>query len=913
MKQRTKRAASALCALTLLGTCLPVMPLPQAVIAADAYLTRDPFYHFGNGYNYYTSEHFQFIWGNSGDASKVTEDFLRGNAENLEECWDVYVNALSMTECAESVNMGLRDGNKYKLNIYISGTGLASMEDDWAYMSYDREGYPFLFCCVDAMRTNPASWVMPHEFGHAITAHQLGWNSNKYSNTWWEALGNWFREQWIYRVSEKYNWTNDAGNGYGTDFFETYLKNLCFTSPFGRDYYSSWVLLQYLTENPDNLEGYGADFVRTMLQQGENDEYPLTMINRLAPADIKETLGHYAKRMATLDFEQQTAYRKRLDDLLAQGAWNWQQIYTMLEKVDGQTNVYTVPTERAPQASGINVVPLEITDGKITVTLSGKSELAGADWRGCIVIEDRAGQSHYSELIADGQTVSLDVPSNASAAYLTVIATPDESLYCPSGLHWHQDSDEFGETRQPFSSKHRYPYQVTIEGAAIQSRPLNVRGHQHINGGGFVADSARVDDSVYVGPNAAVIGNATVTGNVIIDDYAMIAENATISGNAYIGDMAMVMGRATVMDNAKVIESACIWGTYTVKDNAVVKGVAFCMANGTASGQAIIDGDYYDDGSNTATKGACYGWYGTQTYLDARPYTDGQYLNYSFDADSSTVIKDEYTSTYALPIGAAWEEVRTGANGVMTLDGKDDYIDIDDSFGCFGENVEYQFAMLWRGGEANQKLFYIGNADSYIYFTPKNDDGYPEFQMQGSSRDGSGITHVMNSKQIEPGKWYVIRIRIENQQIFLHIADSAEESVSEGTALPDVIPQDILCSDDIVSVIGKGYEDDYFNGSIDFVRAYFKSVSAPSEVYLESEEITDPTDPTDPTKTVRGDTNVSGFTDVSDAVLLARYLAEDRGAVVSDQGKLNADMNQNGEPDYDDVILILKYIALLID
>lgn len=904
--------------MTLLGTCLPVMPLPQAVIAAEAYQTRDPFYNFGSGYNYYTSEHFQFIWGNSGDASQVTEDFLRKNAENLEECWDIYVNALGMTECAESVEARLRDGNKYKLNIYISGTGLANMADDWAYMSYDSQGYPYLFCCVDAMQTDPASWVMPHEFGHAITAHQLGWNRNKYSNTWWEALGNWFREQWIYRVADKYNWTNDAYHGYGTDFFETYLKNLCFTSPFGRDYYSSWVLLQYLTENPDNLEGYGTNFVRTMLQEGKDDEYPLTMINRLAPADIKETLGHYAKRMATLDFEQQTAYRKRLDALLSQGAWNWQQIYTMLEQVDGQQNVYTVPTERAPQAAGLNIVPLEITGGSITVTLNGKSELAGADWRGCIVIEDSAGKSHYSELIADGQTVSLDVPADAAATYLTVIAAPDESLYCPSGLHWHQDADEFGETRQPFSSKHRYPYQVTIEGAAIQSRPLNVRGHRHINGGGFVADSAKVDYSVYVGPNAAVIGNATVTGNVVIDDYAMIAENAKISGNAYIGDMAMVMGRATVTDNAKVLESACIWGNYTVKDDAVVKGVAFCMANGTASGQAILDGDYYDDGSNSATKGACYGWYGTQTYLDARPYTDGLYLNYSFDGDSSTVIKDAYTSTYAMPVGAAWETSRTGASGVMTFDGKDDYIDIDDSVASFGENAEYQFAMLWRGGEANQKLFYIGDGSNYIYFTPKGDEGYPTVRLEGKSFGGICDAYIYNPKQIEPGKWYIVRIQIENNEMSLHIMDSEGETRGERVPVTGAQLKHILCNDDVISVLGRGYDGDYFNGSLDFARVYFKPVDAPEYVYTESEEITEPVEPDDPnqpdepTPYVRGDVDCSGETDVADAVLLARYLLSDPDAIVSDQGKVNADMNLDTLVNSDDVIQIVQHLAGLI-
>ena len=52
--------------------------------------------------------------------------------------------------------------------------------------------------------------------------------------------------------------------------------------------------------------------------------------------------------------------------------------------------------------------------------------------------------------------------------------------------------------------------------------------------------------------------------------------------------------------------------------------------------------------------------------------------------------------------------------------------------------------------------------------------------------------------------------------------------------------------------------------------------------------------------------------DVSDAVLLARFVAEDANAKVSAQGKLNADVNANGKPDSDDTIKILQFIAKLI-
>ena len=61
-----------------------------------------------------------------------------------------------------------------------------------------------------------------------------------------------------------------------------------------------------------------------------------------------------------------------------------------------------------------------------------------------------------------------------------------------------------------------------------------------------------------------------------------------------------------------------------------------------------------------------------------------------------------------------------------------------------------------------------------------------------------------------------------------------------------------------------------------------------------------------------GDVDCSGDVDVADAVLLARFLAEDSEAYISLQGQRNADCNKSGNPDMNDVVMILKAIAMLI-
>ena len=52
-----------------------------------------------------------------------------------------------------------------------------------------------------------------------------------------------------------------------------------------------------------------------------------------------------------------------------------------------------------------------------------------------------------------------------------------------------------------------------------------------------------------------------------------------------------------------------------------------------------------------------------------------------------------------------------------------------------------------------------------------------------------------------------------------------------------------------------------------------------------------------------------GSVDVSDAVLIARFSAEDREAVITDQGRKNADVTHDGNVDSKDVSGILQYIA----
>lgn len=873
-------------------------PYSMVAEAADSLKTRDV-WCAGEDVNRWESEHFQFIWGKNGaDSAKITTQFLEENAANLEACWNVYMNELSMEPPTQSVNKALRDGNSYKVNFYISGTGLSPFADDWAYMGYDNQGYAFMFCCVGAMQNSPnPSWVLPHEFGHVVTAHQLGWNENKYVQSWWEAIANWYREQFLYSDYYK-KWAPVSGV---TDYFETYMKNLCFTPILGRDNYASWAFLQYITENPDGLPGYGPDFVKQLMQQGKRDEYPYLEIERVSGADIKETLGNYAKRLATLDLAHKADYRRRQQELLDRGVWNWGEIFTVLERTTEDSNYYTVPTERAPQQFGVNIVPLEASGGEINVTLNGLTDAAGADWRACIAVEQKDGTTRYSELFGAGEAASAEFDSSRdSAAYLTVTATPDKEVWQYIGVPWAYGTGEFDELHYPHLTKTRYPYAVTITGAEVmQSQPVDMRGgHTHPNGGGYVAATAKVDQSVYVGKNAKVLGYATVKGNAVIDGYAVVADNATVSGNAVvnghavvaeravvsdnaiISDNAGVMGNATVSGNARVIESGLVFNDYKVSENATVKGVAYCLAKGSASGQAMPDGDYYDDSSRSVKAGSVYGWASPDSYVSSRKYTDGQYAGLEFSTDSSHIAADTYTTTYGAVSGSpVWSDVLTSGRGVMTFRDKDDFIIADSSYAALHSGV-YQTAVLLRDNSASD-IFSFGGAENSLTLRAENGN---------ISLIGGGNQTVTAENAYSAGEWVTVSVKLSGGKASLTVNNGRNTATASGAFGTEPVA---VMKDDSTYRIGG------FDGSMDYFRVFFKEAAEPEYYYTEKEALS--------VRFIPGDVNTDGKVNAYDMALMR--MAVTMPEVLDTPEQVAAgDMNGDGSTGVADLIALQRFL-----
>ncbi|MBK6858130.1 MAG: hypothetical protein IPG97_16660 [Microthrixaceae bacterium] len=76
--------------------------------------------------------------------------------------------------------------------------------------------------------------------------------------------------------------------------------------------------------------------------------------------------------------------------------------------------------------------------------------------------------------------------------------------------------------------------------------------HRHPNGGGWVEDTATVDETAYVGPDARVFETARVSGSAWVYGTARVFGAAEVSGTALVFGAAEVSGNAEVFGAAQV-------------------------------------------------------------------------------------------------------------------------------------------------------------------------------------------------------------------------------------------------------------------------------------------------------------------------------------------------------------------------
>jgi hypothetical protein len=290
---------------------------------------------------------------------------------------------------------------------------------------------------------------------------------------------------------------------------------------------------------------------------------------------VGDLLGQVGARMAEFDNELQSSLRRSFA----------MPTRVRLLEVDRKENRYRSNPASAPEAFGVNIIRLvpDANAKELTVDFQGHYDpKIYSDWRVCIVSVDKDGRCRYSPLWNKGK-MSMKPRPGDSRYWLTVTAAPT-ALSPTTGPERYQKAHVVYQG----GFGYRYPYDVVLRGCRAgspHSTPLddetcgqgglkagrrhgmgmnvasipvtdpderehveavlkaqggenaqwhlnNMKGKRHPNGGGWVADTATVDESAYVGPNAMVLDQAQVLDNAVIEDYVIVYGDAVFRDNA---------------------------------------------------------------------------------------------------------------------------------------------------------------------------------------------------------------------------------------------------------------------------------------------------------------------------------------------------------------------------------------------
>ncbi len=528
----------------------------------------------------------------------LSEDNQAALLGRAEEIWAFFINVMGFKPPYENQDI------RYKVNLhvtdygYLSGGTFDGGSDGWppgrhahvAMIHFATEGYGGL----------------THEFSHAL--------QNMVNGADWFEFGGWFSEshaEYMRGQFEGYNNRPDDG-----------CSVALITSPhqyYGttRNRYCNWLFLDFLAQeqgydvvnkmwsasvnSPDfELDEFTGDSIPS--QCGEIDGPFATLLRVLNwdIAQLNDLFGRWAMANITWDYDQKGGFFKKeygTPSAVSPFDATWHRM-TRLNVLDADKNQYVSPDFSSPQRWGYNVIQLFPDSGAQSIDIefrgvvqeqSARTKLFGSfnkepsyiphpnsGWRYGVVVVDSSGNSRKSALQSSPYgNMTVDLAADDVEVYLIVLGAPTEL----EQIRWDQ----------MFYSVYRYPYRIQLNGAVPYGHePVvfpNVAGGPHSNGGGFVAATATLSESAYVGPEAMVL------------DFASVTENARIEGRAVIRNEAVVFGQAVVKDHAQVNGVAGVYGNATVRDSAQINDVvrihenAEVGANTRLVGQTVVKGN----------------------------------------------------------------------------------------------------------------------------------------------------------------------------------------------------------------------------------------------------------------------------------------------------------------------------------
>lgn len=245
------------------------------------------------------------------------------------------------------------DGPYYKTNIYPKPMSAGG------YMQYDyNKGLAYLEV-NSAYIGDPK--IIVHEYGHAITLHEINWMDQTRTGAWWESTANWAADTFMNsKLCESARKAHGLGEMGTLIDLDRNISMAHYTIVHDQNYYQAWPFFTYLTNNPDNYPGLGKMALPNLYRNHRrNNETPLHVLERVAaPVSVQKILGRYWAHMAYLDIGHPSAQqaffnsRSRLN-------------FANLSSAGSQT--YRVKANRQPMYGGANIIPLKMSGNNVDV------------------------------------------------------------------------------------------------------------------------------------------------------------------------------------------------------------------------------------------------------------------------------------------------------------------------------------------------------------------------------------------------------------------------------------------------------------------------------------------------------------------------------------------------------------------
>ena len=734
------------------------------------------------------------VWGadysglGSGEATLLTnlqsDNALRQNVlDSLTELRRYIVN----DQLIERIpNLSSMDGKCYPVNIYVAGTDVYTGDTDttlngtWCNDG-SGIGVPHIVVTADAiveMAGGSANipWQVGHEYGHAL---QCGVGRDE-ASTW-----AWYTESFANFIA------NDAANS--TSSLTLFQQNTFHGLDSYLTRYAVWPYWMFLANS------FGTGFTSEVLQRTNNaGESTLEFLRRIAPFDCSDDscrneafanlYGEFAA--STVNYVSNTTNESV--DYPAQASAPWaggHRHSAYLHKV--ATNRYRIADWLAPRRFGHNIIELipDDTASEILIKHEGWGiSSRQSEWRVIVVATtNEVSQPHveaYKEMFEFGtQVIDLnqwetDLGATIKRLHLVVAATPHDWLR-DSALSGFSDPDRYRE-------QDRYVYELEISGAwpighePESKRPaVGVAGSNHANGGGFVANTATVDSSAYVGPEARVLDNAEVRSNARIEGRAIVQGNAVVQGDAIVSshaeltDTALVENFATVRDNALMGNNAIARNEAKLQGDAVASQNSVISTQGHVHGSLLVDeladttvtGTAMVDGAGILTAGTLS--VGT-AYDNWSTVDSGVLLHYDFESSHTYRIRDVHGSYdgYFLgvddfPTSSIPRATDAGlSNSNVLVMNANGYVDLPKTV-TDHLSYEMQLYFKWTGGTSTQYLFDATTGQSEqlsMQLLPLG--GGLTFKMNLAFSDSDGYTNeaALETEFLDANVWYYVRL-----------------------------------------------------------------------------------------------------------------------------------------------------------